>query len=112
VYATEDEHQLRYEAFKANLDVIEAHNANYDQGLVTWYMAVNEFSDLTPEEFRSQYLSTTPLNSTNRLTTRVHQSVLAIPDSIDWRNSGAVTAVKTQGDCGSCWAFSAVSLLF
>lgn len=112
MYESEDEHQLRYTTFKANLDVIEAHNVKYDQGLVTWYMAVNEFSDLTPEEFRSQYLSTKPLNSTKTLTARVHQSVLDIPASIDWRSYGAVTGVKNQGGCGSCWTFSAVSLFF
>ncbi|XP_076269475.1 cathepsin L-like [Rhynchophorus ferrugineus] len=108
-YTTEEEHSLRYKIFTQNLADIEEHNKQYEQGLVSWYKAVNQFSDMTPEEFKAT-LTLTEFNQTGKAPLHVVNKV-NIPDSIDWRQYGVVTGVKNQGNCGSCWSFSATGTL-
>lgn len=71
-------------------------------------MAINKFSDITLEEFRSIYLKYRKPDIQHSETFELPE-VSAVPVSIDWRTKGAVLEVKDQGDCGSCWAFSTVS---
>jgi len=93
--------------FKDNLARISLLNSQYP-GV---RFGVNKFADLTKEEFKGQYLSK-EINSAkdpNWPVAREYTSAVLgkIPASWDWRTKGAVTAVKDQGMCGSCYRFSA-----
>ncbi|KAL7738275.1 hypothetical protein ACLKA6_006606 [Drosophila palustris] len=113
IYANADEEQLRAQVFRDNKEMIDKHNENYLAGRETYEMGVNQFTDLLPKEFESLMLTGLNLTESSSLTdfTYTKPEDVEIPPAIDWRSMGAVTSVKNQDQCVSCWAFAAVGTL-
>ncbi|KAI3901296.1 hypothetical protein MKW92_044070 [Papaver armeniacum] len=107
IYADEDEHSYRFSVFKSNLERAKRHQS-LDSSAVH---GVTQFSDLTPTEFRKSVLGLRSL----KLPTDAQQAPILptndLPTDFDWRDHGAVTDVKNQGTCGSCWSFSTTGAL-
>ncbi|XP_073133740.1 senescence-specific cysteine protease SAG39-like [Henckelia pumila] len=106
VYNDQVEKAKRFKIFNQNVKFIESFNLNQTN---SYKLAVNEFADVSNEEFRASRggYKRSPHNTFS--TNFRHENVTAIPASLDWRKKGAVTAVKNQFTCGCCWAFSAVA---
>jgi len=112
VYATAQEEQKRFEIFRINLLKIKLLNM-LDFGSAVY--GVNHFADIDTDEFTEHF---TGLKfDKKQIEEEVHFSEpefdreAELPKEVDWREKGAVTEVKNQASCGSCWAFSAIGAI-
>nr|AGT79959.1 cathepsin L2 [Sinohyriopsis schlegelii] len=97
-----------------NLKRVQQHNLEADRGVHTYWLGMNEYADMTTEEFVSTmngFKYDASKTNCGKFTFPSNLQLSDLPASIDWRTKGYVTPIKNQGQCGSCWAFSAVGSL-
>jgi len=103
VYASREEQEKRFNIFKENYGELLKESRSSRR---PYTVGVTQFSDLTHQEFKNTFLGlkhTNFMGQGNMTERRVSRD---LPDAVNWVEKGAVSSVKNQGQCGSCWAFA------
>ncbi|CAB1420828.1 unnamed protein product [Pleuronectes platessa] len=112
VYDNEMEISFRRAVWQKNLNLVLRHNREASAGKHSFTLELNHLADMTAEEINERLNGLRPEELLlQRNDTFKRASGSATPPSVDWRKSGLVSAVKNQGRCGSCWAFSSMGAL-
>ncbi|XP_065856664.1 senescence-specific cysteine protease SAG39-like [Euphorbia lathyris] len=106
VYKDPTEKEMRFDIFKQNVHLIESFNKDEAK---SFKLGINQFADLTNQEFKTSRNRFKGHMCSEQAGPFRYENISAVPTSMDWRKKGAVTAIKDQGQCGSCWAFSTVA---
>ncbi|CAN6547517.1 unnamed protein product [Malus baccata var. baccata] len=107
VYTGINEKEKRFNIFKENVAFIESSNKD---AYKLYKLSVNQFAGLTNEEFKASRNGFMGHECSAKTTSFKYENVTT-PPTVDWRKKGAVTPIKDQGQCGCCWAFSAVAAM-
>ncbi|KAG6722750.1 hypothetical protein I3842_03G175900 [Carya illinoinensis] len=102
-YKSQQEWEMRFGIYQCNVQFIDYTNSQN----LSFKLTDNKFADLTNEEFKATYLGFRSMGHSK--TNFSYGKDVDLPTRVDWRKNGAVTPIKNQGQCGSCWAFSSVA---
>ncbi|KAM7344174.1 uncharacterized protein ACRADG_010997 [Cochliomyia hominivorax] len=106
----------RFINFKRNLLKVWQHNQRFKQGLESYEMSLNTFSDMSFKELENSYMGFKITKNDKEILRNstlfsVPIYLANLPEKVDWRETGAITPVKNQKSCNSCWAFASVAAL-